>query len=782
MAAMMLNTTFVAQAKWFHDDDSDKWYYENNNGNRIKDDVVQIGEDGKWYAFDQDGWMRTGWIDDLGGVNRFYAFPSQAGNLADDQWALIDGDWYRFKKISKQGDRIEGGLVEGDEVHKIHDQYYYFDNESKMVSNAIIDLGDAVFYANEDGSLSEHEWQHFEIDDSNPNATIKSVTKCTHKVDERCDCPWYYFRDVIDKNEYEGMLRASNDNNKDPNGIRIRPLGSDEKNRKSYAFDREGKMIFSDWRLVDDTAGEYYFQHSGERAEGKSLPINGYWYTFDNSGKVTEYAEIPNSSGGYVEEEIWSKATRSNAAPARAIDSITSPGNIEVGIGEKVELKFDVKLASDSNAKRQELTKDHDVWINASKKSHPKVEIKDNAYVVSFTAGIEANSKEDFCLWADGLKSDVVTVTTIPPKSEEIKKDEAKDIVDNILDKNNFKGSETAAVESLKAVYQAEDPDVKETVREQLLTEVLSSDKNNNNNLKALENGYKLANNINVADPSVSEEAGKKVGKVTVTGAGLNAKKTGDNVQLTVDVSEKTPELDKTYDNVVPFEITFTINGAAVEDELEIPVIISMQLPEGLDREKANENNTQLFNIHDDNRIKVNIKIKDGMVYFATDRFSTYVFAQDLTTTPTTPTTPDTPSGGGGGGRGNNVNSALTTNSGSNSGEWILDATGWWIRLKDGTYPVNTWMYLDYNGVYKWYRFDAAGYMSTGWFTDADGRKYYLNPVSDGTRGAMLTGWQFIDGFWYYFNPVSDGTQGALLVNTTTPDGYVVNANGQWIQ
>ena len=48
--------------------------------------------------------------------------------------------------------------------------------------------------------------------------------------------------------------------------------------------------------------------------------------------------------------------------------------------------------------------------------------------------------------------------------------------------------------------------------------------------------------------------------------------------------------------------------------------------------------------------------------------------------------------------------------------------------------------------------------------------------------GAMLTGWQQIDGIWYYFNTVSDGTQGALLVSATTPDGYSVDANGQWIQ
>ena len=40
----------------------------------------------------------------------------------------------------------------------------------------------------------------------------------------------------------------------------------------------------------------------------------------------------------------------------------------------------------------------------------------------------------------------------------------------------------------------------------------------------------------------------------------------------------------------------------------------------------------------------------------------------------------------------------------------------------------------------------------------------------------MQTGWQQIGGKWYYFN-----TSGALLTNTTTPDGYTVNVNGEWV-
>ena len=59
-----------------------------------------------------------------------------------------------------------------------------------------------------------------------------------------------------------------------------------------------------------------------------------------------------------------------------------------------------------------------------------------------------------------------------------------------------------------------------------------------------------------------------------------------------------------------------------------------------------------------------------------------------------------------------------------------------------------------------------------------DGIHYYLNPVDDGSFGAMRTGWQVIDGRDYYFNMSSQGVYGALLVDTVTPDGYQVGPDG----
>lgn len=81
---------------------------------------------------------------------------------------------------------------------------------------------------------------------------------------------------------------------------------------------------------------------------------------------------------------------------------------------------------------------------------------------------------------------------------------------------------------------------------------------------------------------------------------------------------------------------------------------------------------------------------------------------------------------------------------------------------------------------FDWFRFDPAGNMVTGWFTDPDdGHTYYLWTVSDNTLGHMVTGYQYLDGNWYYFNEVSDGTRGALFCNGETPRGDRTDSSGR---
>ena len=141
-------------------------------------------------------------------------------------------------------------------------------------------------------------------------------------------------------------------------------------------------------------------------------------------------------------------------------------------------------------------------------------------------------------------------------------------------------------------------------------------------------------------------------------------------------------------------------------------------------------------------------------------------------------------SGGSGGGSsaifsGNPAGQVLGADRSLSNGAWVKDEKGWWYKRQDGSYPKSTWGYEAYNGKSYWYYFLDSGYMATGW-VEVNGSKYYLFPNSDGWKGRMLTGWQWIDGNCYYLDSQGQN-EGALYRNTTTPDGYAVDAEGRWV-
>ena len=65
------------------------------------------------------------------------------------------------------------------------------------------------------------------------------------------------------------------------------------------------------------------------------------------------------------------------------------------------------------------------------------------------------------------------------------------------------------------------------------------------------------------------------------------------------------------------------------------------------------------------------------------------------------------------------------------AGTWQSDANGWWWQEDDGSYPVNSWQWIDGNN-------------------DNVSERYYFN------------------------------SQGYMLANTTAPDGSTLNAEGAW--
>lgn len=79
-------------------------------------------------------------------------------------------------------------------------------------------------------------------------------------------------------------------------------------------------------------------------------------------------------------------------------------------------------------------------------------------------------------------------------------------------------------------------------------------------------------------------------------------------------------------------------------------------------------------------------------------------------------------------------------------GQWMTNPLGRWWRRADGTYPASTSLRI--NG--SVYRFDAHGYVVTGWFAEG-GHWYYYTPPT----GEQAYGWVRVHGSWYYLDPTS---------------------------
>ena len=441
-------------------------------------------------------------------------------------------------------------------------------------------------------------------------------------------------------------------------------------------------------------------------------------------------------------------------------------------------MEYQVNLATSSNAEEESVYSEnyHNAWVlqkRSGKFTDPVIDSEGNC---TFQYTISSLEPEKLYLVVDGKTSGAVTITV----SKEGTTSASVSDIASLLDSDNISDvgiSVDAVRDSLVTYYKADTESVKAEYTE---TETINA-------IKTLEDTYVMEKQISVStNTEGASELLPEGSSVTVTGAALNADSKG-TVELKVDagtVTDKKLEEIKTEmsadDTLVtaPFDITFYVNGNK-QTSLTLPVIISMPLPEGFEPDE-----TTLYHIHGSDLEEVDFTDgeEDGTISFAADRFSTYVFVKE------------TNSGSNSGNDNTNNNTSSTTSSRRDDdddddsyssrrgkGQWMKNVTGWWYQNANGSYPSNAWMELEYANIKDWYRFNLQGYLHTGWFTDSDGEIYYLNPVSNGFLGAMLTGWHQIDGYWYYFNPVSDGHKGALLRNTTTPDGYRVNEKGQRI-
>ena len=135
--------------KWIRS--SGRWWYRHGDGTYTRSDWEYIGN--KWYYFDQNGWMITGWQKVSGS---WYYMESNGARVADG-WKWINNKCYYFDKNGKMAADtwIDGSYVDASGVW-IKDKKQEPENVTKT---GWVQYSGHWMYYNTDGSYVKSNWK-----------------------------------------------------------------------------------------------------------------------------------------------------------------------------------------------------------------------------------------------------------------------------------------------------------------------------------------------------------------------------------------------------------------------------------------------------------------------------------------------------------------------------------------------------------------------------------------------------------------------------------------------
>ena len=227
---VMVTNTWVKVVNEDQDDEDDPaeyhYYYMQSNGKAYKgsgDKVSKKTIDGKQYAFDEDGIMLYGWVDEDGTMvndedgwaDATYYFGSWEDGSMKTGWQKIsvydntddkedDYDyWFNFKANGKKRVQLDNGSEDTDATWKNNGKYYHFDTRGVMVyewyptQNTTSNLHSAsnwsYFNSPEDGAKVVKGW--FKVVGPNEDTSFKELdSESFASVDgvKNEDARWYY--------------------------------------------------------------------------------------------------------------------------------------------------------------------------------------------------------------------------------------------------------------------------------------------------------------------------------------------------------------------------------------------------------------------------------------------------------------------------------------------------------------------------------------------------------------------------------------------------------------
>ena len=236
----------IAVSSWRHIDGS--WYWFDDEGRMAQDGLVQVG--GATYAFSSSGAMRVGWYLDSTGSTSAWRYFSGSGAM------------------------VKGWLSDGS-------NWYWLDDEGKMVHDAMLQIGGATYGFSSSGAmligwhLDASVWHYF----SGSGALVKGWLS---------DGGRWYWLDPADGSMATGL---------------------NECNGTSYIFNSSGAMLSSQWALTDNN---WYYADSNGLLHGGWLLLGNSWYYLDPGSHImlTGFVQVGSStyfltSSGAMASSCW---------------------------------------------------------------------------------------------------------------------------------------------------------------------------------------------------------------------------------------------------------------------------------------------------------------------------------------------------------------------------------------------------------------------------------------------------------------------------------------------
>ena len=285
----------MASGKWlklesssgFHD--GEVWYYFNTDGKRVEEIWKKIN--GKWYYFDDEGVMLTGWLlndmyyTDENGVmltgwqklpppedNYYEDYYNQAKNEPVDTKNEDGTYWYYFGSNGKKV--IPENMYGSDyQEKKINGSYYCFDSNGQMQTGWCNVKGDSSIdsykYYDENGKAVVNTWLSLEAPD---------------EFDKYGEVEWFYFTsNGAPKVGPEAGQATSRDL------MRIKGL--------TFLFNEKGNPVYGLQKVATGSGGDeytaYYFGSNKRNCE----MLTGKQKVEEADGFVSEYFFLDSGKG-----------------------------------------------------------------------------------------------------------------------------------------------------------------------------------------------------------------------------------------------------------------------------------------------------------------------------------------------------------------------------------------------------------------------------------------------------------------------------------------------------